>query len=165
MKENKVIICGHGSGTPSTKNLAEYNSYRASIGREIVCVRRFKALDKSLVKRLAFVRKYKTILGRNIYDQNKREYVYKKYSNGMYYSDCSSSGMATLVEIGYNLPWLYNTAAIYESDLFMDVPVKIKDGHILNPEVLKYGDCILYKGSDPSRPRMIGHVEYVMKKK
>lgn len=164
MKENKVIICGHGGGTPSTKNLAEYNEYRYKLGKGVVCVRRNKELAKSLSRRLKFKAKYKTILGRNVYSQTKREYVYKKYSNGLYYSDCSSSGMATMQEIGCKIPWLFNTAAIYESNLFEDVPVKIKDGHILNPEILKYGDCILYKGSDPSRPAGIGHVEYVYKK-
>lgn len=163
MKESKITICGHGYGNPSLKTLSEYNEYRHSQDRGIVCVRRFKALDKSLTKRLAFVRKYKTILGRNIYNQNFRECVYKPL-NGKYYSDCSSSGMATLVEIGFKLPWLFNTAAIMTNDLFMDVPVKIVNGHITNSEVLKYGDCLMYKGSDPSRPKGVGHVEYIFKK-
>ena len=37
----------------------------------------------------------------------------------------------------------------------------IVKGHITNPEILKVGDCLLFVGSDPSRPLQIGHVEYV----
>lgn len=45
--------------------------------------------------------------------------------------------------------------------MFETVPVKIKNGHITNPEILKVGDAILFVGSDPSRPKQIGHVEYI----
>lgn len=68
--------------------------------------------------------------------------------------------MATFKKIGYNVS-LLNTAGIYNSNLFETVPVTIKNGHILNPEILKVGDCILFIGNDPSRPLQIGHVEYV----
>lgn len=169
--DKEIYICGHGFATPAVKNLNTYSETRykstATNGKNkgIVCVRRFKALGKSLTKRLAFKRTYKTILGRNKYDQDLRDYVYTPYRDGKYYSDCSSSGMATLVKIGYKLPWLFNTAAIMTSDLFEDVPVKIKDGHITNPKVLKVGDCIMFRGNDPSRPQQVGHIEYVWGKK
>lgn len=167
--DKNLLLCGHGSGTPATKNMHDYCESRyktkATNGKDkgVVCVRRFKGLKK-LLKRLAFVRTYKTILGRNEYSQEKRDYVYEPYYTGKYYSDCSSSGMATLVKIGFKLPWLFNTAAIMTSDLFEDVQVTIKNGHIMNPEVLKYGDCIMFRGNDPSRPQQVGHVEYIYKK-
>ena len=43
-------------------------------------------------KRTAVVRKYDVILGRNNYSQPKREYCYKKYSNGKYYGICERKG-------------------------------------------------------------------------
>lgn len=45
--------------------------------------------------------------------------------------------------------------------MFETVPVKIKNGHITNPEILKVGDAILFVGTDPSRPKQIGHVEFI----
>lgn len=164
VKESQITICGHGSGNPSLKNLATYCTTRynqvAANGKHkgIVEVRRLKALNDA--GRNKFVNKYKTILGRNIYSQIWREYVYTPRSNGKYYSDCSSSGMATFKKIGYKVP-LLNTAGIHNSSLFETVKVKIKNGHIKNPSVLKVGDCLLFAGSDPHRPLQIGHVEYV----
>lgn len=163
--EKDIKICGHGSGTPSVKNLYTYNSSQYSryatngVRKGLVCVRRLKAMtDENRVK---FHDAYKTILGRNIYNQNLRQYVYTKNpSNGRYYSDCSSSIMATYKKIGYNVT-LLNTAGIYSSDLFETVPVRIEAGHIKNPEILKVADCLLYKGNDSKRPLQIGHVEAV----
>lgn len=161
--EKDIIICGHGSGNPSTKNMYTYNSQRyasiASNGKRkgVVCVLRLKALTDS--GRTKYHDTYKTILGRNIYNQNLRSYVYKTY-NGKYYSDCSSSICATFAKIGYNVS-LLNTAGMYYSSLFEKVPVNISNGHITNPEILKVGDCLMYAGSDPSRPLQIGHVESV----
>ena len=160
-----ITICGHGSGNPSLKNLYTYSASRYSqkapngVRKGIVAVRRLKALTDEGRKK--FVAAYKTILGRNIYNQNLRQYVYTPYSKtGRYYSDCSSSICATFAKIGYNCP-LLNTAGIYTSSLFETVPVIIKNGQIQNCEILKVGDCILYAGNDPSRPKQIGHVEAV----
>lgn len=164
IEEKDITICGHGSGKPSIKNLRTYTSQRyatkAPNGKKkgIVAVKRFKAMTDA--KRKKFHDTYKTIIGRNVYSQSLRSYVYTKHSNGRYYSDCSSSGMATLAKIGFKVS-LLNTAGIYNSDLFETVKVKIKDGHITNPEVLKVGDAILYIGNDPKRPKQIGHVEWV----
>ena len=168
MTDKDITICGHGSGHPSLKNLNEYSTYRynqiAPNGKHkgIVAVRRLKKLTDE--KRPDFVNTYDIILGRNIYSQDLREFVYKKYKDGKNYSDCSSSGMATFEKIDvWRGSWYLNTAGIYESKDFKNVSVKIKNGHITNPEVLKVGDCILFAGSDPSRPLQIGHVEYVYK--
>ena len=163
--EKDVILYGHGSGTPSKHNLLTYTNQRyknkAPNGKHkgVAAVKRFKALTDA--GRASFEAKYRTILGRNKYSQDLRGHVYKAYK-GTYYSDCSSSGMATLKAIGYNVgSYLLNTAGIYYSNLFETVPVKISSGHITNPEVLKVGDAILYIGNDPSRPLQIGHVEWV----
>lgn len=163
MTDKDIIICGHGSGNPTKKNLNTYSTLRYNQlapnrkHKGIVAVRRLKGFNKPK----KFVECYNKILGRNIYSQPKRSYVYHKADDGKYYSDCSSSGMATLVECGYSFPWLYNTASIYQGKEFETVHVKIKNGHIMNPEVLQVGDAILFVGSDPSRPKQIGHVEWV----
>lgn len=171
MKENDIIICGHGGGRPSLKQLGDYNSLRYSqianngVRKGVVCVMRLKTMTRP--NEIKFKHTYKKILGRNYYSQLKREYVYTpkiEKENGKdvarYYSDCSSSGMATLQQLGYDIP-LLNTAGIYNSKLFKKVPVIISKGHIKNPSMLRVGDCILYAGSDPARPKQIGHVEYV----
>ena len=163
--ESQIVLCGHGSGNPSTKNMKTYLSTRystfASNGKRkgVVCVRRPK--NFSDIQRSQFHDDYSTLLGRNVYNQNLREYVYTPYpKTGKYYSDCSSSGAETYRRCGLNIG-LLNTAGIYESSKFETVPVVIENGHIKNPEILKVADAILFVGNDPSRPLQIGHVEYV----
>lgn len=120
-------------------------------------------------KRQAVADKYKTILGRNTYSQPKRAYCYKKYSDGRYYSDCSSSIALTYKECGF--PFKYNgstnpnTVGMYLSSDLVDVPVVIKKGIIQNPEILRVGDMLLYAGKDTSRKYAgyVGHVEMVYK--
>ena len=166
MTENEIKLCGHGSGTPSIKQsmyvyLENRYNQMASNGKRkgIVAIRRRQNMTDAL--REAFHDTYSTIIGRNIYNQNLRDYVYKKYSDGRYYSDCSSSGCATYDKIGLTTPML-NTAGIYKSSLFVNVSsAVIEEGHITNPEVLQVGDALLFVGNDPSRPLQIGHVEYV----
>lgn len=163
MRESDIVICGHGSGTPSTKNMETYLSSRYNqfatngLRKGLVAVRRLKQMSDAK----GFYDLYKTILGRNTYSQNLRQYVYTPYG-GRYYSDCSSSICATFQQMGYSVP-LLNTAGIYTDNRFEDVPVKIIDGHIQNPDVLKVGDCLLFRGNDPGRPLQIGHVEAVYK--
>ena len=163
MNEKDITIAGHGSNTPSLKNMNTYlesrYSQKASNGvrKGLVCVRRLKALTDD--KRNDFRAKYAEILGRNIYSQDLRDYVYTPH-NGKYYSDCSSSICATYKQIGYDVSNL-NTAGIYTSKLFETVPVQIENGHVKDPENLKVGDCLLFAGNDPSRPLQIGHVEAV----
>lgn len=111
--------------------------------------------------------KYKTILGRNKYSQAKRSYVFKKASDGKYYSDCSSSIAATYRECGYPITYggssLPSTVGFYNSKDLVDVPVKIKNGVIQNPEILCIGDTLLFAGKDSSRSGSgyVGHVEMV----
>ena len=165
--DNQITICGHGYANPSTKNLDSYSSTRYAqrakngVHKGIVEVRRY--IHMTDTNRKKFVETYKTILGRNIYSQEKRQYVYTKYSDGKYYSDCSSSGMATYKKIGLDTGGLLNTAGIHSSSKFTTVPVTIEKGHITDPWKLEIGDCILFAGSDPRRPKQIGHVEYVYK--
>lgn len=163
MTEGQITICGHGSGTPTIKNMETYleNRYNliASNGKRkgIVAVRRPTRFTDE--QRNKFKAAYKTILGRNIYSQDLRQYVFVPYK-GRYYSDCSSSGDACYEKAGKSVGWL-NTAGIYESSRFEDVPVAIENGHIKNPEILKVSDALLFCGNDPSRPKQIGHVEFV----
>lgn len=163
MTEKDIIICGHGSGTPSTKNMYTYNASRysqlASNGKHkgAVEVLRLKGLTDA--ERQKFHDTYKTILGRNRYNQNLRNYCYKPY-NGVYYSDCSSSVCLTFKQIGKSISAL-NTAAMHNSGLFEKVNVTIVAGHIQDVDKLKVADCIMYAGTDPSRPLQIGHVEAI----
>ena len=115
-------------------------------------------------KRAAVVRKYEEILGRNLYSQSLRDYCYKKYKNGRYYSDCSSSVSYAYKEAGFGFGIL-NTVGMYNSTKLTDVPVKIENGVILNPEILRPGDLLLFAGSDSSRASAgyVGHVEMVAK--
>jgi len=165
MTERDITICGHGSNVPSLKNLYEYNAMRYAgrmpngVRKGLLRVRRLKTLDTP-GKRDNFRALYGSILGRNVYDQGKRQYVYTPY-RGRYYSDCSSSGCATYQRIGCEVP-LLNTAGMLTSDLFEDVPVVIEAGHIKNPEVLHVGDALLYAGNlDRESLGYVGHVEYI----
>ena len=164
--EREITLVGHGSGNPAYHNLYSYTASRQAktapngLHKGIVAVRRPKGLTEA--HKAAFKAEIATTIGRNKYSQDKRSYVYKPYTNGSYYSDCSAIGMETLRLIGLKFGWLYNTAAIYTSSEFEDVPVCIKDGHIVNPEILRCCDAVLYRGNDPKRPKQIGHVEWVV---
>ena len=115
-------------------------------------------------KRAAVVKKYGEILGRNKYSQPRRDYCYKKYKDGKYYSDCSSSISYAYKEAGFSFG-LLNTVGMYQSKKMTDVPVTIKNGIIQNPEILLPGDMLLFAGTDSSRAYAgyVGHVEMVAK--
>jgi hypothetical protein len=115
-------------------------------------------------KRNAVIKKYEEILGRNKYSQPKRDYCYKKYSDGKYYSDCSSSISYAYKEAGFSFGIL-NTVGMYQSKKLVDVPVEIENGIIQNPEVLLPTDMLLFAGTDSSRAYAgyVGHVEMVAK--
>lgn len=165
MTERDITICGHGSGTPSLKNLYAYNDMRYAakmsngVRKGLLKVRRLKALDTN-GKRDNFRALYGSILGRNVYNQDLRQFCYTPY-RGRYYSDCSSSGCATYQRLGCEIS-LLNTAAMLNSNLFEDVDCGIKDGHIQHPDRLKVGDALLYAGNI-NRPSLsyVGHVEYI----
>ena len=113
-------------------------------------------------KRKAVRDKYKTIIGRNLYSQNLRDFCYKKYKDGKYYSDCSSSICYAYEEAGLGFGIL-NTVGMYTSKKLVDVDVRISKGIIQNPEVLRIGDMLLFAGTDVSRSPWgyVGHVEMV----
>jgi len=109
------------------------------------------------LKRQAVCDKYATLIGRNIYSQNLRDYCFKKYSDGNYYSDCSSSICHSYQEAGYGFGNL-NTAGIYQSGKLTTVDADIAAG-IPDISRLRKGDMLEFAGSDASRPLKIGHVE------
>ncbi len=51
----------------------------------------------ALLRRQAVIDKYAEIIGRNIYSQSLRDYCYKVYKDGKYYSDCCHHPSATLI--------------------------------------------------------------------
>lgn len=121
-------------------------------------------------KRAAVIRKYEEILGRNKYSQPRRAYAFKKYSDGKYYSDCSSSVALAYKEAGFpfydnNGSYSPNTVGMYQAKSLKDVAVEIKNGVIQNPEVLRPGDMLLFAGDDSTRvyAGYVGHVEMVAK--
>lgn len=110
-------------------------------------------------RRNAVAAKYATIIGRNIYSQPLRDYCFKKYKDGNYYSDCSSSICYTYKEAGEGFGIL-NTAGIYQSSKLTTVDVPIING-IPDVSYLRVGDMLEFAGSDSSRPLKIGHVEMI----
>ena len=115
-------------------------------------------------KRIAVRDKYKTILGRNKYSQALRGYCYRKYSDGNYYSDCSSSIMKTYEAAGYPIAsTCLNTVGMYQSAALRKVDVTIEGGIVRNTEALRIGDMLLFAGTDSSRAYAdcVGHVEMV----
>ena len=113
-------------------------------------------------KRLMVRNKYRTIIGRNIYSQNLRDFCYKPYKDGKNYSDCSSSICHTYREVGLGFGIL-NTVGMWNSTKLVDVPVIIKKGIVQNPDVLRIGDMLLFAGNDNGRKSWgyVGHVEMV----
>ena len=177
IKESDITICGHGSGTPRTTRMDKYGTQRYAgtasgmvkdpkTGKQtkqtwhkgLVAVVRRKLMTDS--QRKQYVATYKTILGRNKYSNDLRNYVFSPYKDGHYYSDCSSSQNATLTRVGLKTPAL-TTVEMYNSSLFEKLPAKIVNGHITNPEILKIGDMLLYAGTNAKRTLHIGHVEGV----
>lgn len=102
---------------------------------------------------------YKIILGRNIYNQDLRDYCYNAYKDGKYYSDCSSSISYAYKKAGYGFGIL-NTASMY-TNLSEVKGITIKNGIPTDISKLRVGDMFLFAGSDASRPMKIGHVEMV----
>lgn len=151
-----VVLAGYGSGTPSTKGMNAYCIARQAKGRGLVEVLREDLTEE---QRQQMHDLYKSILGRNIYSQSLRLYCYTKY-NGKYYSDCSSSICKTAEKVGVPDVGSLNTAGMHKNWKKV-TDVVIKNGIIQNPEVLKVGDALMFKGSDSSRPLGIGHTEMV----
>lgn len=113
-------------------------------------------------RRVAVRDQYRRFIGRNHYKQALRNYCVKKYRDGRYYSDCSSSVSYAYREAGEGFGIL-NTVGMWTSKKLVDVPVVIKKGVIQNPEVLRIGDMLLFAGNDARRKAYgyVGHVEMV----
>ena len=82
-------------------------------------------------KRLAVIAEYKTILDRNEYSQPLRNYCFKKYTDGKYYSDCSSSISYCYDKAGFSFG-IMTTIEMWSTKKIKDVNVKIKNGIIEN---------------------------------
>lgn len=108
-------------------------------------------------KRQAVIDQYAVLIGRNYYSQALRDYCYKKYKDGNYYSDCSSSICYAYAEAGQSFGIL-NTAGIYQSGKLITIDAEISAG-IPEPSKLRPGDMLEFAGTDQSRPMKIGHVE------
>lgn len=108
-------------------------------------------------KRKLVTKKYSTLIGRNFYSQELRDYCFQKYKDGNYYSDCSSSICQSYDQAGFGFGNL-NTAGIYNSKKLTTVNVPITDG-IPDETCLRIGDMLEFAGNDKSRPLRIGHVE------
>lgn len=108
-------------------------------------------------KRQTVCIKYAIIIGRNIYSQVLRDYCYRPYKDGKYYSDCSSSICNAYKEAGFDIGDL-NTAGMYYSKKLTTIDADIADG-IPDTSRLRPGDMLLFAGTDASRPEKIGHVE------
>lgn len=117
-------------------------------------------------KRNLVLSKYESILRRNNYNQSLRDYCFKMYKDGKYYSDCSSSISYCYKEAGFSFGIL-NTVGMYQNKNFTTVDVEIKNGQITDVTVgnLRVGDMLLYSGSDNGRAYAgyVGHVEIVAK--
>ena len=111
----------------------------------------------ALLRRQAVIDKYAEIIGRNLYSQSLRDYCYKAYRDGSYYSDCSSSICYAYKEAGQGFG-ITNTAGMYNSAKLTTVDADIAQG-IPDTSRLRPGDMLLFAGTDASRPKRIGHVE------
>lgn len=109
-------------------------------------------------KRQAVIDAYKPMIGRNLYNRDRRSYYNKKYKDGYYYSDCSSSTGGAYIIAGFGFG-LINTAGMYERLEKVDIP--ISNGQITDTSKLRKGDLLLFRGTDHKRPKYIGHVEMV----
>ena len=81
----------------------------------------------ALLRRQAVIDKYAEIIGRNIYSQSLRDYCYKTYRDGNYYSDCSSSICYAYKEAGQDFG-ITNTAGMYNSAKLTTVDADIAQG-------------------------------------
>jgi len=111
----------------------------------------------ALTRRQDVIDKYAEIIGRNIYSQSLRDYCYKPYKDGNYYSDCSSSICYAYKEAGQGFG-ITNTAGMYTAAELSTVDGDILQG-IPDTSRLRPGDMLLFAGTDASRPKRIGHVE------
>lgn len=95
------------------------------------------------------------MIGRNIYSQPLREYAISPYTDGNYYSDCSSFVIGVLKLGGYDINWT-NTYGLLTDPNFHTVPIIQIGNHISNPAGnLKIADIVIW----PGHCCMIHHME------
>ena len=113
-------------------------------------------------KRKQVVKAYKSIIGRNKYSKQLRDYCMTPYSDGCFYSDCSSSICYCYKASGIGIN-IMNTVGMFTSSRLTTVDVVIKNGQIVNTDVLRVGDILLFAGTDLSRwyAQCVGHAEMV----
>ena len=99
----------------------------------------------ALLRRQAVIDKYAEIIGRNIYSQSLRDYCYKVYKDGKYYSDCSSSICYAYQQAGQGFG-ITNTAGMYNSTKLTTVDADIAQG-IPDTSRLRPGDMLLFAGT------------------
>lgn len=107
------------------------------------------------MSRQSVIDKSAPMIGRNIYSQSLRQYAMKPYSDGNYYSDCSSMCSAAYMAAGYNIGW-NNTYSFCDHKDFYTVPCAQSGQHLINPEnVVKVADLIIW----PGHMSMVHHIE------
>lgn len=88
------------------------------------------------------------MIGRNIYSQSLRAYALAPYSDGKYYSDCSSFVCAAYKAGGFDMGWM-NSYGLTATDKLYTVEVDYIDNgvHIKDAEkVLHIADVIIWNG-------------------
>ena len=88
------------------------------------------------------------MLGRNLYNQSLRTYALAPYSDGKYYSDCSSFVCAAYKACGFDMGWM-NSYGLAVTDKLYTVQVNYTDNgvHIKDAEkVLHIADVIIWNG-------------------
>lgn len=107
------------------------------------------------MSRQSVIDKSSPMIGRNIYSQSLRQYAIEPYSDGKYYSDCSSMCSAAYMTAGYNVGW-NNTYSFCDHKDFYTVPCAQSGQHLIKPEnVLKVADLIIW----PGHMSMVHHIE------
>ena len=90
----------------------------------------------------------RVMLGRNLYNQSLRTYALAPYSDGKYYSDCSSFVCAAYKACGFDMGWM-NSYGLAVTDKLYTVQVNYTDNgvHIKDAEkVLHIADVIIWNG-------------------
>lgn len=107
------------------------------------------------MSRQSVIDKSSVMLGRNIYSQGLRQYAIKPYTDGKYYSDCSSFCSAAFMTAGYNVSW-NNTTSFKSDNNFYTVPITQNDKQIANASnILKIADVIIWTG----HCNMVHHID------
>lgn len=116
------------------------------------------------MSRESIINNSKVMIGRNEYSMNinKRVCALTPYSDGKYYSDCSSFASACFMAGGHDVGW-NNTSSFCTNNLFYTVPITQSGQNIVNPDkVLKPADVIVWPGHCCIVERIDNGAVYVM---